>query len=640
MSTQGTVEERLVSLEQLLAAGGPLQQAVRELQARPPGGSITTNTLALNEEGKIEASLSEMPAVVRASAQSWVNVENHGALAGDDGTEAIVKATEVAKELAGETYGTWGLFFPRKYVISATSRIGDGIPWLFAPKEGGLEQAAGFEYTDPEKQYAIINEHFGAGFTANADVIQLINGIFTLQGGSAKGGIGFANIASLLVQDTIGKTTGAGEIVSVFDLYASYRRATLRRVLAINSTEAAHGGAIWLRNKNPEGGEGATAEGLVLEDCIARGSTGDEALAVWSGGSLLRDVRIRGGLVEALASSQNHNVLCSAFALSNNGEFTHAGLEGVRFEGLTFRDLHNTLAEGGVMLRSGQTGDENQIVQDILDIGCTYQGSTNQAKCQVRRHTANKYEGSSDGVASVQPYINTTGSPTNFQYALHSLTSVVDRTVIGTFTEKQTAGCKQVIPGAVPNDLWLPESIPTYKNAASNEKENRPALGESFDRSAATGTLALVTGDLYLAGIKMRGNIELSGVGFAVEAAEGTPADRTHLYIVIVNASGEVVAVSEDFTSATDTPLASETLAGLLAIAPYKTPEEGRYYAGVLNATSAGNPLTLRGLSGKGYLSHATPPVSALVTGLSGPPALGSPLALSAVSFAPWLCFH
>jgi hypothetical protein len=148
--------------------------------------------------------------------------------------------------------------------------------------------------------------------------------------------------------------------------------------------------------------------------------------------------------------------------------------------------------------------------------------------------------------------------------------------------------------GYVSTNMWLPEKLKIYSTTGSSETEDKQAIFESFPRDISGGsTLLLTSGTPIVGPVSGKANQVIHGLAWHCTTIEGTPANRTHLWIALFNAAGEIVAVSPDYTSSTNTPMVASTLHGLKFSVTY-TPEKNEPLWGALcEVMSSTNPITV-----------------------------------------------
>ena len=193
----------------------------------------------------------------------------------------------------------------------------------------------------------------------------------------------------------------------------------------------------------------------------------------------------------------------------------------------------------------------------------------------------------------------------------------------GTTGEKGATGAE----GFSPLKLLLPKVKNTYFKTNANERESRQGLSASHnERGVPSTAYPLTSGTPVGALMAVPAKTVLRGVGFAVKALEGTPANRTHLWVCLGNAAGKVIATGKDYTSSTNTPLIAATMCGLLLDGTYETGAEPELLQVYLCETmSSANPIEIYAREGVTVIEDAEPKLS--LTGPAGqttPPAVNT----------------
>lgn len=180
---------------------------------------------------------------------------------------------------------------------------------------------------------------------------------------------------------------------------------------------------------------------------------------------------------------------------------------------------------------------------------------------------------------------------------------------------------------SVPNSGVLLSNVKTYTAVGEEKSENRKIVAEGFSRDRLGGTLARPTsGQPVARGIWTPPFTAINGVAFYVGAREGTPTARTHLWIAILNAAGEVVARGLDYTSNTNTPLVEGTFNALMLAAPYTSgPSAELLYAVLCEVVSASTCINIGLYEGLPGVMTAAPMLCAtLPEGQTTPEALAA----------------
>jgi hypothetical protein len=186
------------------------------------------------------------------------------------------------------------------------------------------------------------------------------------------------------------------------------------------------------------------------------------------------------------------------------------------------------------------------------------------------------------------------------------------------------------------NRLLLPTDVVTYKTPEEEAHEARAALAESISRIRANSSLLLTSGTPLVVAIEIPAKTICTGLGFMVETTEGTAADRTHLWVALLNASFEPLRKSADYTSSTHTPLASNAFIHALKFTePYETGSKPELLYGVLcEVMSSTNPITIKTANTTSSSMAEQPPRTCFLgeTGRTTPASLASPMVPSATT--------
>jgi hypothetical protein len=186
--------------------------------------------------------------------------------------------------------------------------------------------------------------------------------------------------------------------------------------------------------------------------------------------------------------------------------------------------------------------------------------------------------------------------------------------------------------------LLLPTSWPSYKEPGAATQENKPVLVEPFPRWRVSSELALTSGIPMVSALEVPAGLVISGIVFFVGTAEGTPANRTHLWVTLLNSAGKVLGRSADFTSSTNTALSGGSRRGLLLEATYEPPEPMLLYTMICETMSSTAPIKIAGATGTTGVFEAAPILYATGPGAqTTPPAVEATLALAAATNAPYL---
>ncbi len=188
--------------------------------------------------------------------------------------------------------------------------------------------------------------------------------------------------------------------------------------------------------------------------------------------------------------------------------------------------------------------------------------------------------------------------------------------------------------------LLFPSSWPAYKEPGTATQESKPVVAEAYPRWRVQAELALASGTPMVCAIAVPAHVVISGIVWFVNAAEGTPVNRTHLWVALLNSAGKVLRASADFTSSANTSMSGGSRRGLLLASTYETTEPMLLYAMVCETMSSTAPIKIAGTTVTTGVTEAPPVLYA--TGPAGqtvPPTIGETLALTAAANAPYLAF-
>jgi hypothetical protein len=192
--------------------------------------------------------------------------------------------------------------------------------------------------------------------------------------------------------------------------------------------------------------------------------------------------------------------------------------------------------------------------------------------------------------------------------------------------------------GFNPSKLLLPSAWPVYLGTGASTTENKPVKAETFPRHEANTTLTLTSGTPVICAIPVPAKTVIAGAVWGIKTVEGTAANRTHLWAVLLDSSGKVLRHSADYTSSTNSPMASGTRRGVLFTETYETGEATTLYVALCEVMSSTNPMTLAQKSGETVLTEAAP--MTVATGPAGqttPPEVGATLAFTGTANEPWV---
>lgn len=188
------------------------------------------------------------------------------------------------------------------------------------------------------------------------------------------------------------------------------------------------------------------------------------------------------------------------------------------------------------------------------------------------------------------------------------------------------------------NKLSYPTSWPVYKGTGSSEQENKPVVAEPFPRWRVQAEIALVSGTPIACAITVPAHVTISGIVWFINTAEGTPANRTHLWGELLSSAGLVLRKTEDYTSSTNSPMTGGTRRGLLFTSSFETIEPTLLYAVINETMSSTSPIKIAGTTGTTGVFEAPPILYATGTvGQTTPPETGTSLTLTAAGNAPYL---
>jgi hypothetical protein len=191
--------------------------------------------------------------------------------------------------------------------------------------------------------------------------------------------------------------------------------------------------------------------------------------------------------------------------------------------------------------------------------------------------------------------------------------------------------------GFSPSKLLLPSEVLMYKEPGTGITETKAAIAESFIRSQATNTLVLTSGTPVFAAIPVPAGKVISGIGVAVTATEGTPANRTHLWGAILNTASTVLKRTVDFTSSVNTVMNTGHVRGLKLESTYETTEASIIVAAICEVMSSTNPITIGTREGMAVPSEVPLLGGTLNAGQTTPGGLPSPATPTATVKVPYM---
>jgi hypothetical protein len=185
--------------------------------------------------------------------------------------------------------------------------------------------------------------------------------------------------------------------------------------------------------------------------------------------------------------------------------------------------------------------------------------------------------------------------------------------------------------------LLLPNSVRTYKAPGESTFETRHVIAESFSRLVGyNNTIIPASGQPLVGAVVAPAKKVISAIGIGVTLLEGTPANRTHLWMALLNSSREVLRLTADFTSATNVPFVGGTTNCLLLASTYETLAEEILYVLFCEVMSSTNPMTIASREGFGWANepytHGLGP-----TGNTTPGSLASPVTLTTTGMHPYV---
>ena len=190
--------------------------------------------------------------------------------------------------------------------------------------------------------------------------------------------------------------------------------------------------------------------------------------------------------------------------------------------------------------------------------------------------------------------------------------------------------------GFVPDRVLLPSEFSIWKGVAE-VAEKRQVLFESYQRGDANTTLLLTSGIPVAAAVPMKAGEILRGIGFIAQTAEGTPTNRTHLWAALLNATGEVLAVSADYSSSTSNSISNGEDRGLRFTSNYETTTTGVFYAVLCEVMSSTNPITIVSRNINEVAGAKVPMLTAVAGAATTPPAVKANLTLTKSEHRPYL---
>jgi hypothetical protein len=192
--------------------------------------------------------------------------------------------------------------------------------------------------------------------------------------------------------------------------------------------------------------------------------------------------------------------------------------------------------------------------------------------------------------------------------------------------------------GFNPGKVLLPSAWPIYLKNNEGATENRAVVAEPYPRYVANTGILLTSGTPIGCAIPVPPKTRITGFACGVKTVEGTAANRTHLWGVLLDSAGKVLRRTQDYTSASTNPMNSSTRRGFSFTEAYETGESPVVlYVLLCEVMSNTNPVTLICKSGEQALTEGAPNLMVIgPAGQTGPPEVGATLALSGTFNEPW----
>lgn len=162
--------------------------------------------------------------------------------------------------------------------------------------------------------------------------------------------------------------------------------------------------------------------------------------------------------------------------------------------------------------------------------------------------------------------------------------------------------------------LLRPKKTVVFKTPGEGTTEQRETLAESLSRRHVNSSLLLTSGTPLCVAIETPAKTLFRGLAFYVATTEGTPANRTHLWVALLNSKLEVLRRSLDYTSSAFTSFGSGgTPKGLKFTETYESGEATEVLYGVVcEVMSSTNPLTVGVLNATSALNEFEPRIAFL----------------------------
>ncbi len=148
--------------------------------------------------------------------------------------------------------------------------------------------------------------------------------------------------------------------------------------------------------------------------------------------------------------------------------------------------------------------------------------------------------------------------------------------------------------------LFRPSAVNMVVKPSGTE-EARPVLAETLSRAAITQSLQLVSGTPVIGAVEVPAKTKYKGVGFYVWKLEGTPANRAHLWVAVLNSAREKLHFSEDFTESAHTGFAENGIKALNLGGVFESgPEPELLYLVLCEVMSSTEPIQIAAAANTG----------------------------------------
>ncbi|MBQ3420697.1 MAG: hypothetical protein IJH34_03320 [Romboutsia sp.] len=194
----------------------------------------------------------------------------------------------------------------------------------------------------PNDEFAVFNKNFNLNFNNNADDITIKDVTFILENKSNKSTIltllGFANIKQLTLErcKVIVKNDYKLEQCG-FDIYAACKNVTLKNCEFEISTFGETGGN-WIRNYSTDYTGNSVSENIIIDSCVFKTNSKDEALAVYGWNNVMKNVLVKNCRFIQTDNAAKANMLISIFGSdrspydNKNGEISDVILDSNYYE--------------------------------------------------------------------------------------------------------------------------------------------------------------------------------------------------------------------------------------------------------------------------------------------------------------------